>query len=81
MYHHDDSTTWLRLIFIGLGIVEFAAGWALFRKFRDDRPEDQRGFRDWGLGLRGIIAYAGYVLIALGIGSCGLGLILPEILK
>lgn len=81
MYHHNDSTTSLRAIFLGLGAAGIAPGWFLYQKFRDDRPKDAKGFRDFGLGTRGLIAFAGIGLICLGAGFCVLALLLPALLR
>lgn len=71
----------LTAIFIAAGLVLLALGWWLFRRYRDDRPEDQKGFRDFGLGPRGLLAYGGIVLMVLGASLGLVGLFLPMILR
>jgi LPXTG-motif cell wall-anchored protein len=81
MYEHDQVSGMLTAIFVAAGLVLLALGWWLFRKYRDDRPRDQKGFRDFGLGPRGLLAYGGIVLMVLGGASCLVGLFLPAILR
>lgn len=67
-------------LFIPAGLILLGAGLWLFRTYRDDRPAAP-GFRDFKLGPRGLLAYGGIVLMALGAASFGVGVCLPAILR
>jgi hypothetical protein len=71
----------LTAVFVSAGVVLLGLGWWLFQKYRDDRPEDKKGFRDFRLGPRGLLSYGGIVLMLLGAASCAVGLFLPAILR
>lgn len=55
-------------------------GWFLHQKFRDNRPQDEKRFRHFALGPRGLVAYGGILLLLLGAASSVVGLFLPAIL-
>lgn len=81
MYPSEQGFGHLVAIFVAVGAVLLGFGWWLFRRYRDDRPGDQQGFRDFGLGPRGLLAYGGIVLMVLGGASCLVGVFLPAILR
>jgi len=81
MYQSDNGSGTLTAIFVTAGLIFLALGWWLFQRYRDDQPNDRKGFRDFGLGPRGLLAYGGIVLMVLGGASCVVGLFLPAILR
>ncbi|MDD5629756.1 MAG: hypothetical protein PHU21_11870 [Elusimicrobia bacterium] len=64
----------LTVIFVAAGLVFLGLGWWLFHKFRDDRPEDQKSFRHFDLGPRGLLAVGGILLMLSGGASILVGI-------
>lgn len=81
MYTSDQGSGFLAAIFISAGVVLSALGWWLYRRYRDDRPGDREGFRHFGLGPRGLLAYGGIVLMLLGGAAFLVGVSLPAMLR
>ena len=81
MYQSDHGSAMLMAVFLSAVAVLLGLGLWLYRRYRDDRPADQKGFRDFGLGPRGLLAYGGIVLMLFGGAACLIGLFLPVILR
>ena len=47
MYPSEQGFGHLVAIFVAVGAVLLGLGWWLYRRYRDDRPEDQQSFREF----------------------------------
>lgn len=81
MYQQDQGSGLIMAVLVAGGLACLGLGWWLFKKYRDDRPEDQQGFRDFGLGPRGLLAFGGIALMLFGGALALVGLFLPAILR
>ena len=59
--------------FLAVGLLLAGGGYYLYQKYKD--PPAEPGFKDFGVGPRGALAYGGIGLAILGLSVAGVGMI------